>query len=97
MNLFIRNPERPSWPMYLSELKKAMGVDTQDWPDSGVRRMFVQGIAVWVEPKDHGLREFKRGKLIRAMCECPRCGKVLAIGRLWQHAKIHVGETVELT
>lgn len=89
MSLFICNPQRPSWPMYLSDLKKAMGVNTQDWPDAGVPAMEVQGIKVWVEPRDHALRYNRAGKLIRTLCECPRCGKVMAAGRLWQHSKIH--------
>lgn len=49
----------------------------------------VGDVRVWVEPLLHrtagpGVRLFKRSTH-RVMCQCPKCGRVLSVGRLHQH------------
>ena len=69
-----------NWPIRGSELMEALGVNPIGckWPDAGVAATHVQGVRVWVEPKAHAERYNRSGRLIRALCECPDCGKVMA-------------------
>lgn len=53
-------------------------------PTEGMVRRWIQGVQVWVVARSPGDR-FR----LRVMCECPICRKIMPVGRLGQHAKIH--------
>jgi hypothetical protein len=57
-------------------------------PTNGLPVRVVQGVPMWVEPSAPP-RNGRKSSKHRAMCACPKCGKVVSIGRLHQHVKIH--------
>ena len=90
MNLFIQSARNPKWPAYLSEVYKALGVKGMKLPDRGVDTTEVQGIIIWVEPKDRVLRSVVGKRYFhRVLTKCPKCYKIVPVGRLWQHATVH--------
>lgn len=66
------------------QVKEFFGLDRKaKWPNAGMAERVIQGVTCWVEPATPG--PFR----LRAMCHCPECGFITAIGRLAQHAKVH--------
>ena len=99
MNLYIKVEGR-NWAVQHAEIRSLLGCGypNPELPDSGMPPQVVQGIVVWIEPKDRAKRT-KAGQRFfhRTLAICPRCNKIMSVARMQQHAKIHVGETVELT
>jgi len=93
MNLYLKRPYGPfTWNAHTSYVMEMFGLPagSRKWPDEGLPPRTVQGILVWVEPKERAKRTFgARSKFHRALALCPACGKVLSAGRLFQHAKVH--------
>lgn len=82
MNLYIKNAYGRSAQDH--DIKPLFGLDRKaKWPAKGIEMRVIQGVNVWVEPIQPG--KFR----LRAMCQCPECGFVTAIGRLAQHSKVH--------
>lgn len=71
-----------------ADMKAAFGLRPQDkWPADGVAGRRIQGVFMWV---DSLVGARGRGQTLRAMCRCPVCEHVMAVGRLNQHAgKVH--------
>lgn len=89
MNRFIQNERGRQ--VSTGGLMRLLGVkDTAlKWPDAGVPRQQVQGIWVWVEPKNPAERIHKPNGLVRALAQCPVCKAIVSVGRLEQHGKKH--------
>ncbi len=84
MGPFIKEPGR-QYAAHDGTVKELFGLDRKaKWPKAGMPERIIQGVSCWVEPVDTG-RRFH----LRAMCHCPECGFITAIGRLAQHAKVH--------
>lgn len=84
MNHFIKG--RYGRPAFDSDVKRFFGLEPKDkWPEQGMPRRTIDGIHCWVDPLTYG--KFT----IRAKCMCPVCHKVMPIGRLAQHSKVHTG------
>jgi hypothetical protein len=83
MKTMIASQKWEGHPATEDELKQMMGIPGRYWPDAGVPVAVVQGVKVWVKPiyRTPGKKSSKH----RAMCECPKCHKVLSAGRLHQH------------
>lgn len=58
------------------------GIEDERLPHEGVHPRQINGIWMWVTPKDH-----PEAKFIRHLCWCPICGKEMAFGRLGQHMR----------
>lgn len=79
---------------YTTEVIRALGFTYGRPPMGGTDERDVDvarvgTVRVWVEPLLHrtvgpGVRLFKRSTH-RVMCQCPKCGHVLSVGRLHQH------------
>lgn len=91
MNLFLADPQYRNWAATEGHVKALFGLSPKaKWPAEGVPRRDVQGILCWVEPlreRRPGLRRPNFG--LRAMAQCPACARVVAIGRLKQHSRVH--------
>lgn len=93
MNLYLKRPYGPFlWPAHTPEVMRLFGLPSgsNKWPDEGFAPREIQGITVWVEPKDRTKRTFgAEGKFHRVLAQCPLCGRVLSASRLPQHSKVH--------
>lgn len=86
MVFFIRNEHgRKAWASQVAKI--CFDAKTTKLPAHEIAPRVVQGIRVWLLPKHRtdGIWTAKH----RAMCECPACGKIVPIGRLDQHGKVH--------
>ena len=82
--VFIKEPGR-NHAAHDGTVKEFFGLKRKaKWPKAGMPITQIQGVTCWVEPLDTS-----RGFHLRAMCHCPECGFITAIGRLAQHAKTH--------
>jgi hypothetical protein len=90
MNLYIHTAHHASWQASKSEVRALLGCERDALPDGGMDPQDVQGIIVWVEPKDR-LKRTKIGQRYfhRVLAKCPACGGIMSVGRLQQHSKIH--------
>jgi hypothetical protein len=83
VNLYLRNKWDRS--AHDADVKEFFGLHRKaKWPAAGMPLRIIQGIACWVNPlgQSPGFQ--------RAYAQCPMCGKNMPIGRLAQHAKVHV-------
>lgn len=91
MNLYIRARDgQANWGMQNGELLRLMGI--KRIPEGGLIARQIQGIWVWavpLEPKSLGQRK-RNGH--RLMGRCPVCAKVMSVGRMQQHARVHIRE-----
>jgi hypothetical protein len=86
--MIIESPRFPGWHAQNTDMLNIIGAAhgnplLKKWPDAGFPPVVIQGISVWVRP----IRRVpgKKSSAHRVMCECPKCGKVLSVGRLHQH------------
>jgi hypothetical protein len=100
---FLRNPRIPGihWhdtnsaldPTNYLTIPRLFGLDSKAdrLPDEGIPARVIKGIKMWVDPKPVNLEPItsRHPSTHRAKAECPLCSKVVSIGRLHQHAKIH--------
>jgi hypothetical protein len=94
MNLFIHTAHHVRWNASHPEIRALLGCSTPELPDAGMPGKMIQGILVWIEPKDRELRTSAGKRYFhRTLAKCPVCFKIMSVSRLWQHAKIHKGET----
>lgn len=86
------NLVRDQWnrPVQSKAVKALLGLGSKPLPDEGMPCRLIQGVHVWVAPRE-GPRRF----YLRVMCSCPECEKVMALGRLAQHAKTHFVDLAE--
>lgn len=69
------------------DIKELLGLEpTSKLPRKGTPPVLVDGWLIWVEP----VRECTRGKVHRALAQCPTCYKVFSAGRIGQHVKVHL-------
>ena len=66
------------------------GINADRYPDEEIAPRYVQGIKIWVKAKG-APKHNRHPSAARAMAECPVCLKIVSIGRLAQHGKIHQG------
>lgn len=86
VNLFIHDPKHPSYVAHSSTVNELLGLGPKGKiPVSGMPEREIQGITVWVRPLPPGTKQFR----LRVMCICPACQKVMPVGRLHQHSKVH--------
>lgn len=78
-------------PMSEDKVKVQFGINPKSkWPLEGMPPIMIQGIKCWVGPMRHRRDITRRPHFgLRAMCECPQCGRTVTISRLPQHDKIH--------
>ena len=94
MNLYLRDPDRPEWNAHSRRVLEMLGIEGTRLPTEGMPPRSIQGITVWVEPlaEDRPVRwngrEGKRSDH-RVKAACPACQKIVSVGRLHQHAKVH--------
>lgn len=55
------------------------------WPDAGLPARAVQGIWVWVLPRNPPEPGARKSSRHRVRCLCPSCGREVSAGRLSQH------------
>jgi len=86
----FKNKNGSRW-FFDPDIKELFGLDHKTkWPPQGMTAREIQGITAWVNPLAPTEGILKRQPFkIRAMCMCTACGKVVAIGRLNQHNKVH--------
>lgn len=71
------------------DMIKKLGLHTTRLPDAGMEPQMVDGIKVWVTPRAEPMdraRGVRKSSTHRIMCECPKCGHHLSVGRLHQHS-----------
>lgn len=86
MNLFIKSEGR-QWPAHEGEIKEMFGLPRKaKWPAEGMPHRTVQGIVVWVDSCEEARRA---GRFHRMQAVCPQCHKIVPVGRLQQHSKVH--------
>lgn len=76
------------WPVHNHHMMKKLGLTKQRLPDEGMSPQMVDGIKVWVTPRAEPMdraRGVRKSSTHRILCECPNCGHVLSVGRLFQH------------
>lgn len=90
MNLFITVPGR-KYPAQSADIAEMLfGNRKAKLPREGVPETMLQGIKVWANPLDQTRSDRPNQRFhLRMLAECPVCGKVYAVGRLGQHAKVH--------
>lgn len=84
---FIRLDGSP-WPAHSHHMLEKLGVKGGKWPDEGLGTRMVDGIKVWVLPRNEPANRelgIKKSSTHRVMCECPGCGEHMSAGRLAQH------------
>jgi hypothetical protein len=87
----IHDPKIPGikWER-IASIPVLFGLDPKKHLPNGLAPRMVNGIKMWIEPKTVYMYDHPRPPMkLRALCECPICFKVVSIGRLGQHAKIH--------
>lgn len=91
MNLYIKTEGR-QWKASAAEVLRLMGFADGRAPVVGAVPVTIQDIEVWVAPLDADRDRRSRRKEHRLMAKCPACGKVVSVGRLRQHSRVHAGE-----
>jgi hypothetical protein len=88
MNLYPKNERgrRMSRRMVLDSL------GLKEVPAAGILSTFIQGIMVWAEPLRGEKPAYGKRHTHRMMAQCPACNKQMSLGRLHQHAKVHVAD-----
>lgn len=92
MNLYLKHPEYPNLNAHSHHVLRLLGIKGSHLPAEGMPPRMIQGITVWVEAQiDRNLvREFRLSRAVhRVKARCPECGKIMSVGRLCQHSKVH--------
>lgn len=95
MNLFLKG--RYGRNAFDAEVKVMFGLGPKDkWPEQGIPRRMIQGIECWVDPAPVLKTIMKFGKEVRPKSSkhrtfgiCPACKRVIPLGRMEQHSKVH--------
>jgi hypothetical protein len=84
---------RRGWTMDHREIKAALGIDSHKKVPADVTvTANVQGIFVCYMTSDGARRFWKNpgtNTPMRAIAECPDCGRIVPASRINQHAKVH--------
>lgn len=81
----IIDPRYPNrdWNCHSDGMKMLMGLEPkQKWPAEGINFKVVQGVGIYVLSLNEA-KAFKVFHRVRAIC--PKCGKHMSAGRLFQH------------
>lgn len=88
MGPFITTAGR-KWPAHSADINEMLGLGRKGKvPIEGLPARQIQGVNVWAISLA-GARSLGQRFSLRVMCECPVCGRKMAVGRLAQHAKVH--------
>lgn len=81
--MHIPHPVHPQWNAHSHHIKAMFGLSHKaKWPQAGIEPRFLHGVKVWVNPLNPNRKSAREH---RVMCECPKCGKQMSLGRLHQH------------
>lgn len=97
MNLYLKDPAYPRWPMHNPQVKEAFGLPLKaKWPAEGLPKREIQGITCWVEPMAAPIYAQRYGKTVKVKSSkhrtfgiCPACNATIPLGRMEQHSKVH--------
>ena len=91
MALYIHTSHHQRWSASHPEIRAMLGCPTPELPDAGMQSQMIQGILVWIEPKDKTLRSTAGQKFFhRVLAKCPVCFQIMSVARLQQHSKVHL-------